>query len=338
MKTRFGKKIVALASAVAMALSLLPAALPAMAESGGQESGNQDAANAPLVAQSGTATPENALDDWKYKDFGIPYLPSLPDREAFTSDEQPLKGFEGTAMSRLFVGYMNKSKAQQGSYAVFDTMPARSAQGATISGSGAAGYLDASPVSAPAEYASLRVDNSKYRTLNTVSLDMGTNADGSGGIPPVICEAVLLTGREKGVANAKNTSWLGVVTLVKKGNGYVPQSTSYTKLANSNTRIGEIDVRAAQGLNAVCAGDYDGDGIDELAVYVPRFDNPYIQVYDIGINGDIAEGSRIPLNDLHTDNDWAQYNFAFSGWNLPIVNLGTSGLARADGAPETTLW
>ena len=337
MKTRFGKKIVALVGAIAVVLSLLPAALPAMAESGGQEPAARGAANAPLVAQSGTATPENALDDWKYKDFGIPYLPSLPDREAFTSDEQPLKGFEGTAMSRLFVGYMNKSKAQQGSYAVFDTMPARSAQGATISGSGAAGYLDASPVSAPAEYASLRVDNSKYRTLNTVSLDMGTNADGSGGIPPVICEAVLLTGREKGVANAKNTSWLGVVTLVKKGNGYVPQSTSYTKLANSNTRIGEIDVRAAQGLNAVCAGDYDGDGIDELAVYVPRFDNPYIQVYDIGINGDIAEGSRIPLNDLHTDNDWAQYNFAFSGWNLPIVNLGTSDLARADGGTRDHL-
>ena len=52
-------------------------------------------------------------------------------------------------MSRLFVGYMNKSKSQQGNYAVYDTMNIRSGQGATISGSGLAGYLDASPVSAP---------------------------------------------------------------------------------------------------------------------------------------------------------------------------------------------
>ena len=63
----------------------------------------------------------------------------------------------------------------------------------------------------------------------------------------MICEAVLLTGKEKGVANAKNTSWLCVITLEKNGNGYVPKSTDYTKLATSNTRIGEIDVRAAQG-------------------------------------------------------------------------------------------
>lgn len=334
MKTRFGKKIVALAGAIAVVLSLLPSALPVMAESSGDEPAAQNAANAPLIAQSGTATPENALSDEAYKDFGFR---SLPDQEAFTSDEQPLEGFEGATMSRLFVGYMNKSKSQQGNYAVYDTMNIRSGQGATISGSGLAGYLDASPVSAPAEYTALQLDNFKYRTLNSVSLDMGTNADGTGGKPPVICEAVLLTGKEKGVANAKNTSWLCVITLEKNGNGYVPKSTDYTKLATSNTRIGEIDVRAAQGLNAVAAGDFDGDGADELAVYVPQFDRPYIQIYDIGEDGSIAKSASFPLNDLHTENDWGQYSFEFSGWNLPIVNLSISGLARAEGGRKEHL-
>ena len=71
MKTRFGKKIVALAGAIAVVLSLLPSALPVMAESSGDEPAAQNAANAPLIAQSGTATPENALSDEAYKDFGF---------------------------------------------------------------------------------------------------------------------------------------------------------------------------------------------------------------------------------------------------------------------------
>ena len=61
---------------------------------------------------------------------------------------------------------------------------------------------------------------------------------------------------------------------------------------------------------------------------MPQFDRPYIQIYDIGEDGSIAKSASFPLNDLHTENDWGQYSFEFSGWNLPIVNLSTSGLAR----------
>lgn len=317
-----------------MALSLLPASLPVKAESGGLPPAAQNAANAPLMAQSGTAAPENALENWQYIDFGFQ---SLPGREAFTSDEQPLEGFEGTAMSQLYVGCMNKTKSQAGSYAVYGAMPRLSAQGATISGSGAAGYLDASPVSAPAAYPGLsgpaQVEGAQYRTLNTVSLDMGLNAGGPGGKREVICESILLTGKET-AGQAGNTSWLCLRTLVNTQNGYVPKNTRYIKLANSDASVGSIDVRAAQGLNALAAGDYDGDGADELAVYVPLFIGPYIQLYDIGADGGIAEGAKIALSDLHMDPDCKESRLMLDRWYLPIVNLTTSSLARGQAGKD----
>lgn len=280
-------------------------------------------------AQNGSVSPDNALPDEAYGDFGFQ---SLPEQEAFSSSEHPLDGFEGTAMSQLYVGYMNKDKSQQGKYAVYNTMPRRSKQGATISGSGSSGYLDAAPVSQASDYASLtgarQVDDGKYRTLNSVSLDMGSNSDGSGGKQEVICESVLLTGKERNVKHAKTTSWLCVRTLVNSGSGYTPANTRYIELAKADASIGSIDVRAAQGLNAVTAGDYDGDGADELAVYVPYFAEPYIQLYTIGEDGSITEGAKIVLNELAAPDDPYQYRFSFSGWNLPIVNLTTTTLSR----------
>ncbi|MCB6202987.1 InlB B-repeat-containing protein [Extibacter muris] len=280
-------------------------------------------------AQNSAASPDNALSDEAYGDFGFQ---SLPEQEAFSSSEHPLDGFEGAAMSQLYVGYMNKDKSQKGRYAVYNTMPRRSKQGATISGSGSSGYLDAAPVSPASDYADInvyqQVEKGDYRTLNTVSLDMGSNSDGSGGKRAVICESILLTGKERNVAHAKTTSWLCIRTLVNAGNGYTPANTRYVKLANADTSIGSVDVRAAQGLNAAAAGDYDGDGMDELAVYVPNFAEPYIQLYKIGEDGSIAEGAKIVLNELAAPDDPWQYRFSFSGWNLPIVNLTTATLSR----------
>ena len=327
MKTRFGKRIVALAGVIAVTLSLLPAALPAMAKSGEQKLEPQ-AVGAPQVTQGGTARPENALSDDAYRDFGFQ---SLPDQDAFTSNENPLNGFEGAALSQLYVGYMNKNKSQQGSYAVYGAMPRRSAQGAAISGNGSSGYLDANPVSRPMDYQSLSggpVEDGKYRTLNSVSLDMGTNSDGSGGKREVICESILLTGKERNVQNAKTASWLCVRTLVNTGNGYVPVNTDYIKLKENDKSIDSIDVRAAQGLTAVAAGDYDGDGADELAVYVPDFYEPYIRLYDVGEDGGLTPGAKIELNELAAPNDPFQYRFGFKNGNLPIVNLTTAGLSR----------
>lgn len=279
--------------------------------------------------QDSAAVPDNALADDAYKDFGFQ---SLPDQEAFSSSEHPLDGFEGTAMSQLYVGYMNKEKSQKGKYAVYNTMSSRSKEGAKISGNGASGYLDAAPVSPASDYADINaggpVESGDYRTLNSVSLDMGSNSDGSGGKREVICESILLTGKERNVKGAKKTSWLCVRTLVHSGNGYKPAGTRYVKLAKDNKSMGDMDVRAAQGLNALTAGDYDGNGADELAVYVPSFTEPYIQLYTIGEDGSITEGTKIILNELAVVNDPQQYRFSFTGWNLPIVNLTTATLSR----------
>lgn len=285
----------------------------------------------PGNVQDSAAAPENALTDDAYKDFGIQ---SLPDQEAFSSSEHPLDGFEGTAMSQIYVGYMNKEKSQKGKYAVYNTMPSRSKEGAKISGNGASGYLDAAPVSPASDYADINaggpVESGDYRTLNSVSLDMGSNSDGSGGKQEVLCESILLTGKERNVKGAKKTSWLCVRTLVHSGNGYKPAGTHYVKLAKDNRSMADIDVRAAQGLNALTAGDYDGNGVDELAVYVPSFTEPYIQLYTIGEDGSITEGTKIILNELAAVNDPQQYRFSFTGWNLPIVNLTTATLSRED--------
>ena len=320
----------ALLLCVCMLAGLIPFTGETLAQKEGEAAASGDGA-----VTSGNALQEtgNALTDEQYRDFGFS---SLPEQEAFKSTDTPLDGFEGTAMSQLYVGYMNKSKSQNGQYAVYNTMPRRSKEGAAISGNGSAGYLDGSPVSAPADYENINslgnVESGGYRTVNSVSLDMGSNADGSGGKREVLCESVLLTGKERNVQGSnKKTSWLFVRTLVNNGDGrgYRPTNWKHRiKLADSNKSMESVDVRATQGLTAVAAGDYDGDGADELAVYVPRFNKPYIQLYDIGEDGSIAIKYDIPLSDLAAPDDLYQYEFGFSGWNLPIVQLTTASLSR----------
>ncbi len=64
--------------------------------------------------------------------------------------DHPLDGYEGATMSQLYVGYMNKSGSQQGSYAVYNTMPLRNEKGATIGGG-----LETLPISPSTGYPSL---------------------------------------------------------------------------------------------------------------------------------------------------------------------------------------
>ena len=70
-------------------------------------------------------------------------------------------------------------------------------------------------------------------------------------------------------------------------------------IGNSSFRIGNVDdpvtaegfdnaYAGQQYLKIVC-GDFDGDGVDEIAVYVPENNNPRIEIYDI--QGDISKGN-----------------------------------------------
>ena len=319
MKLIFCKRLVASLIAILLIFTMLP---PVSAVAAGQEE---------FVRQTkGAATPENALSDEAYKDFGFQ---SLPEQEAFESSEHPLEDYKSASMSRLYVGYMNKSKSHSGSYAVYDAMPRLSKQAATISGNHAAGYLDAAPSKDGGSYEGISgVTEAEYRTLNSVSLDMGPNGDGSGGKPSVLCEAILLTGKDSGVSHAKKTSYLAVKTRVYDPvrGAHTTRNDYHIKLADSGDSIGKLDVRAAQGLNAVAAGDYNGDGVEELAVYVPNFSEPYIQIFDVSETGGITLGEKIVLNDLATPSDPMQYRFSFTGWNLPIVALATTDLAGHD--------
>lgn len=286
----------------------------------------------PAAIVYGQPEEDSALSKEAYADFGMESL-TIP--EKFTSDEEPLSGYEGIAMSRLYVGYMNKNNSQTGSYALYNTMLRRSKNGATISGSHQSGYLDAAPVIPETSYPNMNSDaegitNAIYRTLNSVSLNMGPlpeNPDGSGGgnQPEIIADSILFRGKQKG----KTTSFLCVQTNVSKGvQGYGNISRYYIKLSDDNGCIDNLDTRAAQGVNAVTAGDFDGDQADELAVYVPHFTAPYIQIFDIGNDGSITPKGKIQLNQLAADDDPVQYGFGFKNWMLPIVNLNTTSMSR----------
>lgn len=245
---------------------------------------------------------------------------------ASSSGQNPLGGSRGTAMSQLYVGYMKATVSQSGEYAVYGAMPRLSADGAAISGSG----LDASPASPKTAYQNLDseaegLSQTNYRSLQAASLDMG-----AGDRKAVLCESILLTG----VKNGQKSSYLCVRTLVDSGQGYMPAHVKYINLARAKFTIDALETRALQGANAVAAGDYDGDGVDELAVYVPHFLEPFIQLFDIGEDGSITDGASILLNDLHAISDPIQFNYGFSGKNLPIVSLTTSGLARGTVAKD----
>lgn len=313
--------------AVTFLLTALPAvslAMPATAES--TVAGQQEEAYAP---QPLTDVKENMLSDAGYQAFGL----ALKDPTDFTANDDPLQGYEPLAQSQLYLSSMNKSHAYQGVYAVYDTMPERSAGNATLNdvAQGISGNLDQNPVSAPRSYSPSSTGNEKYHAQNTIAVKAGP------GQPDRLVDVILMT-YEKGSGLSKKTySRLRLVLKEKDGTGqYVETVRIEHDMADDGTKskaaYDNIQAFSKTGLTTMATGDFDHDGADEVAVYYPNLSTkhpPSVKIYDVA-NGSLTETQSILLSEMNHPEDIGQFNFTVKDWFVPVVHLASTSISGQD--------
>ena len=87
-----------------------------------------------------------------------------------------------------------------------------------------------------------------------------------------------------------------------------------------------------QNLLQISAGDYDGDGISEIAVYVPQKGSPRIDVYKYQNNSTSTEGDWINLDK------WARvWSHALGGEYVPNMVSLVSGDFNRDGVDDLAI-
>jgi len=125
------------------------------------------------------------------------------------------------------------------------------------------------------------------------------------------------------------------------------KSTAAIELLNTSKTIGNTGNQMSEDFNSsaylmqnylkVTTGDYDGDGVDEVAVYVPQQGSSRVEIYDLQINDTFSatNASTYYLDSSHWAKAWTYY-FNESPYVSNMVSL-TSGDLNKDGTSDLAL-
>ncbi len=99
-----------------------------------------------------------------------------------------------------------------------------------------------------------------------------------------------------------------------------------------------LEAQDSKGYTSMTAGDFDNDGKEELAVYIPQANknsaNPYIAIYDFdGLSFNESSVEKIYLSDATDNSDinnLQKGDRAYDDQNLPVVGLSTTSIRSSD--------
>lgn len=124
----------------------------------------------------------------------------------------------------------------------------------------------------------------------------------------------------------------------KKGNGMElfltdksgSRVSGYTYIGSNDTLdfLEDVDGKVYTGFLSVAAGDFDGDGVDSIIVYVPevRDSNPYIKMYDIKKSGSSFSLVHKSVLKEYNGTQYNSYIYDFDVYSL----LGVSDMSDKD--------
>lgn len=278
----------------------------------------------------------DALELQEYKDFGLPV--SGDDSPAAFGDPNmdPLQDYEAVSMSRLYVGVMNQTHAFDGTYSVYDTV--KTLNDDTISirdpkkGVNSPDNIDSNSFSHAAGFQNNDESQGKYLIQNAASLSDGD------GQPDVIVESAIFSGKETIKGHKKSASKMHLILRKYDGKGYNTAATKIEPLADETSSSYDAFTTASnvskEGVLAMAAGDYNGDGKDDVAIYYPSLSTskyPRIEIYDVAKAGDFNHViDTIYLSELNHEMDAAQFNHKVYEWFVPIVSLSTTKISGKD--------
>lgn len=278
----------------------------------------------------------NMLSDEGYKDFSL----DITDPAEFTSDDHPLENYDPNPLSWLYVATTNRytNMSNKGDFAVYNTMPfldTSNTQKATIKDSDHKinGELQLNPISAmrgqytPSSNVSVEGYKPKQIGQNAVSIRRGVDKE----------EAIVqlfIDYAETKKGSQKYKEYMRLTLLERGKDTYNLKSENIFTLTNTAV-YKNLDTRAMSAVTAMTAVDLDGDGSDEVAIYMADPERPRIQIFSIR-DGKIEDyipggGSQwekniIDLSRLNDPSDSHQFNKGANS-EMPIVSLSATRIS-----------
>ncbi|MDO5124330.1 MAG: FG-GAP-like repeat-containing protein [Eubacteriales bacterium] len=236
-----------------------------------------------------------------------------------TASDNPLAGYSFARPKELLIAQINRENQHEGEIRAVDNVSSPINELGGIDNLKNAG-----------EAISLSEEKSG-QTHNTIGIDY--NGDG-------IDELAYFS------LYADGDGYASVRTYKRSGSG---SSLSWSQVSDKNIMISDkddildIETQQSRGYTSMTAGDFDGDGKEELACYFPcanngnGTDSPFVGIIDISDDGSFSLDSmkRIHLSSIRSDLDNLKSgDKAFEDWYMPIVALSTTSI-RANGAEDT---
>lgn len=259
--------------------------------------------------------PESTEEASNTDPFGIEMAPWTEAQEKAAEANAPLGGGMDSStsvmtFSELYIsgGYDRKTWRT----GLFDWSP-----GGNTQGNAAQGVADIR------ENSLKHVTSNGYKFVDTAAMDM----NGSG--------------KDEYVANLAYTSSGSKLQLfITDGNGNIVTNTVLVASGPNIDQIDKLSTYQIRGAIAVAAGDFDGDGVDSILVYIPALGaNPCIWQYKVE-NGRLVRGGDSVTEDLFVTLDLtrapAQGFDVDSPNNQPLVHMVAEDVDR-DGYDELIL-
>ena len=253
---------------------------------------------------------ENAMTAEEYKEFGL----QLDSPSEFDSSDtsNPLEDYEEHTLSELYLGEMNRDKTRIGAFRVMENIS--DATASTLNINNMSNHLVGSKTSFP--YSG--DDDQDTQTENACGIDY----DGDG-IDELIDTTLY-------VYDSK--SYMDVVVYDQDGDSWKHKTDTMFILSDGSSDekdfVSDIEADSSKAFTSIVAGDFDGDGKEEAAVYVPGSGSmsPLIAIMGADDGGELITTQKIALKDIAADS----FNMSYEEWYLPSVNLAVTQISGQD--------
>ncbi|MCD8364928.1 MAG: InlB B-repeat-containing protein [Clostridiales bacterium] len=268
----------------------------------------------------------NALSDEAYEEFGL----SLSSPDEFDPDDEtnPLEDYEATIISELYLGAMNVEDHWTGDFRVMNDVSELSASNLSVSSM--SNDLVGDTYSYKNNYEENK-DDYEVQTTNSCSLDY----DGDG--TDELVEVTLYVNKTYS-SSPKKRSCMDIRLYDLTDSGTWKVSSKYTYcLVDSKTDdpcfVDAIEADNAKAYTSIASGDFDGDGLDEIAVYVPSMVTSgsscgtYVSILDCA-GGSLSEITKIYLSTFNSAGN--KFDYTYSGRLVPVVSLACTSISGQD--------
>lgn len=255
----------------------------------------------------------NAMTDEEYAEFGL--ANSSPEEFDPADTSNPLDGYEPTAVkpSELFVAYSDNTKTKDGAaeFFVADNAMNTSADGFSLDTLDNSLFGEKALVSSGED-----TDNKKYYAMAECPADI----DGDGTDEVAV---VALSYNQGGELAGYSFCDTIIYDYEKESQEWVARQERHDIVDKPGQGwFGEIQAKSQNAVVSITAGDFDGDGKDELAKYIPDHEEGRVFVTDY--NG----FQEISCNSIFFDDVFR--NLEEKSWYVPIVSLSSTGISGKD--------